>query len=125
MEPGNALDFIANSFEVELCDGTTKLLKDCSAWQMLNLPVSVVLKIPDRLYSEYMTSSAYLESAMSKHIVQNCGKDYIMKKWNSIKSSVSVEVGQISTPSKGTQMNPQLLTSNPRPPVRYDEHPLQ
>ncbi|KAL5504862.1 hypothetical protein ACEPAH_7525 [Sanghuangporus vaninii] len=82
MEAGEDLAFIADSFNVELLDGTTKLLKDCSTWEMLNLPVSVVLDIPDRLYDQYSISSTYLEGALNNHLVQTIGKDVLMQKWS-------------------------------------------
>ncbi|KAL5521195.1 hypothetical protein ACEPAG_9118 [Sanghuangporus baumii] len=82
MEQEEGLNFIADSFKVELCDGSTKLLKDCSAWEMLNLPVAVVLDIPDRLYNEYSITSKFLEDALYSHLVQTIGKDVLMQKWD-------------------------------------------
>ena len=81
MGPGEDLEFIADTFEVELCNGTKKLLGQCSPWEMLNLPVAVVLDIPDRLYAEYLITSAYLDTALTKYLVQYVGKDVLMKKW--------------------------------------------
>lgn len=81
MAPGQDLEFISDTFKVELCDGTTQLLRNCSTWEMLNLPIPVILDIPDRLYADYSISSKFLENALTKHLVQTVGKDALMKEW--------------------------------------------
>ncbi|KAL5483399.1 hypothetical protein ACEPAI_8630 [Sanghuangporus weigelae] len=53
-----------------------------SSWEMLNLSVSVVLDIPDRLYDQYSISLTYLEGALNNHLVQTIGKGVLMQKWD-------------------------------------------
>ncbi|KAL5504865.1 hypothetical protein ACEPAH_7528 [Sanghuangporus vaninii] len=88
MEAGEGLEFIADHFDVKLLNGNTKLLKDCSTWEMLNLPISVVLDIPNRLYdfvdqynNQYPISPKFLEDTLHKHLVQTIGEDALMQKW--------------------------------------------
>lgn len=70
------LSFIADSFKIETCTpGPIKLFKDLSTWELLNLKVSTVLEIPDRLYNEYSISSKFLEDVMRKYTIQSTGKD--------------------------------------------------
>lgn len=73
--------FIRDTFSVKTCTGTKKLLKDCSAWELLNLHVSTILDMPDRLFSEYNISSQFLEKVMSKYIIQSINKDTLMQLW--------------------------------------------
>ncbi|CAG8526110.1 15098_t:CDS:2 [Acaulospora colombiana] len=79
LERTESLNYIADSFKVELCDGTQKLLKDCTSWEMLNLKASTILDLPGRLFEEYNVSEQYLESIMEKHIIQTVGKDDLEK----------------------------------------------
>jgi len=70
------LSFIADSFKIETCTpGPIKLFKDLSTWELLNLKVSTVLEIPDRLHNEYSISSKFLEDVMRKYTIQSTGKD--------------------------------------------------
>jgi len=69
------LSFIADNFKVETCTGRMKLFTDLSTWELLNLKVSTVLEIPDRLYNEYSISSKFLEDVMRKYTIQSTGKD--------------------------------------------------
>ena len=81
MAVGAPLHFIADSFSVETCNGTVKLLRTCDVWELLNLKVSSVTEIPQRLYKEYRISSTYLDSVMKNYIIQSVSKDTLMKKW--------------------------------------------
>ncbi|KAL8967294.1 MAG: hypothetical protein Q9183_002988 [Haloplaca sp. 2 TL-2023] len=67
------LAFIADRFVIETCDGTKKLFKDLSKWELLNLKVPTVLEIPDRLSVEFGISSAFLQGAMKKYGIQSVG----------------------------------------------------
>ncbi|KAF8968538.1 pyridoxal phosphate-dependent transferase [Flammula alnicola] len=78
---GAELAFIRDSFAVKTCTGETKLLKDCTAWELLNLKVETILDMPDRLHSEYRISPEFLDSVMSKYIIQSINKDTLMQKW--------------------------------------------
>ncbi|CAG8556794.1 1827_t:CDS:2 [Acaulospora morrowiae] len=73
------LHFIADSFKVELCDGTQKLLKDCSTWEMLNIKAQTILDFTERLSKEYNISEQYLESVMHNYLIQTVGKDVLKK----------------------------------------------
>lgn len=81
MRDEKALKFIADSFTVETCKGNVKLLKDFTTWELLNLKVSTVVEIPERLNKQYQISSAFLDSAMKKYLVQTIGKDVLMEQW--------------------------------------------
>jgi len=83
MEKNAPLSFIADSFEVETCaPGPRKLFKDLQMWDLLNLKVSTVLEIPDRLYNEYSISSKFLENVMGKYTIQSTGKDTLERQYN-------------------------------------------
>ncbi|KIJ32191.1 hypothetical protein M422DRAFT_52980 [Sphaerobolus stellatus SS14] len=78
---GAEMAFIRDTFSVKTCIGVTKLLKDCTAWELLNLNVSTVLDLPDRLHSEYSISPEFLDKVMSKYIIQSINKDTLMQRW--------------------------------------------
>ncbi|KAF5319231.1 hypothetical protein D9619_008287 [Psilocybe cf. subviscida] len=78
---GNELAFISESFSIETCQGTSKLLKDCTVWEMLNFKTRTILDIPERLNAEYRISPEFLSSTMSKYIIQTVNKDTVMQKW--------------------------------------------
>ncbi|KAL8689385.1 MAG: hypothetical protein Q9218_004937 [Villophora microphyllina] len=61
------------TFVIETCNGTKKLFKDLSKWELLNLKVPTVLEIPDRLSIEYGISSAFLQNTMKKYGIQSVG----------------------------------------------------
>ena len=81
MAADGPLAFISDTFNIETCTGQTKLLRDCTVWELLNFQVETIVEIPERLYKEYRISSQYLESAMSNYLIQTISKDEIMKKW--------------------------------------------
>lgn len=76
------LSFISDTFKVKTCVGETKLLKDLSTWELLNLRVPTVLEIPERLQQECDISATYLDSVMKKYIIQSISKDVLMDKWH-------------------------------------------
>lgn len=78
---GKELNFISESFNVEICTGETKLLKDLSVWEMLNLRARTILEIPTRLQGEYGISGAFLDRVMKSYIIQSINKDTLMKRW--------------------------------------------
>lgn len=67
------LSFIGSTFVVETCNGSKKLFKDLSKWEMLNLKVPTVLEIPDRLSVEYGISSTFLTNTMKEYGIQSVG----------------------------------------------------
>lgn len=78
---GAEMHFIRDTFSVTTCDGATKLLKDCTPWELLNLKVSTILDIPDRLRADYSISPEFLDKTMSNYIVQTINKDALMQRW--------------------------------------------
>ncbi|KAK7053227.1 hypothetical protein VNI00_003850 [Paramarasmius palmivorus] len=74
MGEGQPLDFIADSFEVPTCTGTSKLLRDFTTWELLNIAPNDVLDIPTRLYKQYSFSSTFLETALKPFIIQSASK---------------------------------------------------
>ncbi|KAG9111910.1 hypothetical protein FRC07_008010 [Ceratobasidium sp. 392] len=73
--PDQPLDFIRDSFKVELCgqSGRRKLLKDCSTWELLNLEPNTILEIPYRLGREYDVAAEALTNIMRPFLVQTVG----------------------------------------------------
>ncbi|KAH9482174.1 L-tyrosine decarboxylase [Psilocybe cubensis] len=78
---GAEMEFIRDTFSVKTCVGDKKLLKDCSPWELLNLHVSTILDMPDRLHDEYNISPQFLEKVMRKYIIQSTNKDTLMQRW--------------------------------------------
>ncbi|KAF8761874.1 Pyridoxal-dependent decarboxylase conserved domain [Rhizoctonia solani] len=68
MELGSPLDFIRDDFNIELCNGETKLFSEASAWELMNLKPETVFEIPERLQNEYL--------------IQTCGKDVLEEKFS-------------------------------------------
>ena len=84
MEKGGPLEFIADTFYVDVekdSKVSRKLLKDLSVWELLNLTVTRINDIPDRLYEEYGISGPFLESTMKEYIIQTVSKDALERKW--------------------------------------------
>ncbi|KAL8700488.1 MAG: hypothetical protein Q9224_000947 [Gallowayella concinna] len=67
------LSFVGGTFVMETCSGSKKLFKDLSRWELLNLKVSTVLEIPERLSIEYGISSGFLQDTMKKYGIQSVG----------------------------------------------------
>ncbi|CCO32116.1 L-2,4-diaminobutyrate decarboxylase Short=DABA decarboxylase [Rhizoctonia solani AG-1 IB] len=82
LEPGAPLESIRDIFNVELCDGETKLFSQLDTWELLNLKPETVFAIPERLENEFDISSSFLSAVMSKYLIQNLGKDVLEKKYN-------------------------------------------
>ena len=75
MKQDGPLSFIATTFEIETCLGATKLLKDLTKWELLNLKPKAILDIPERLYGQYHMSPAFLNSVMQDYGIQSTSKD--------------------------------------------------
>ncbi len=67
------LSFIGSTFAMETCGGAKKLFKDLSKWELLNLKVSTVLEIPDRLSIDFGISSTFLQDTMEQYGIQSVG----------------------------------------------------
>lgn len=74
MKKDEPLAFIADTFEVETCVKTTKLLKDLTKWELLNLKPTEILDIPEKLYHQYHISSSFLDSVMQDYGIQSTSK---------------------------------------------------
>jgi hypothetical protein len=81
---GHPLEFIADSFEINTCaePRTRKLFKDLNTWELLNLRVTDILSIADRLQVDYGITSTYLTSVLDPYLVQTTGKDVLQSKFN-------------------------------------------
>jgi len=56
-----------------LADGTAKPIKDCEAWDLLNLKPDTVLDIPQQLFTLYGISQTFLEKALKPFSIQTLG----------------------------------------------------
>jgi hypothetical protein len=79
------LNFIGDSFMVTPAGppGTpAKPLSELTDWELLNIPVSEILGIADRLHSEFGLSTEFLTDALEPYLVQSAGKEKMFKKYN-------------------------------------------
>lgn len=74
MKKAGPLAFIADTFEIETCIKATKLLKDLTKWELLNLKPKEILDIPEKLYRQYHISSSFLDSVMQDYGIQSTSK---------------------------------------------------
>ncbi|EPQ53147.1 PLP-dependent transferase, partial [Gloeophyllum trabeum ATCC 11539] len=72
------LAFAYGTFQVCTCTGQTKLFKDCTIWELLNLTPDTVLGLPIQLSCQFGVSSAFVEEAMQDYDVQSVGKDELV-----------------------------------------------
>lgn len=82
MKYGKPLAFIADSFKVQPCVGESKLFKDFTTWELLNIKPAEVLNIPERLYSQYLVSPKFLQSVMETYGIQSTSKDALEKEFD-------------------------------------------
>lgn len=82
MKNGNLLAFIADSFEMKPSIGDTKLFKDFTTWELLNIRPTEILDIPERLYDQYRISPKYLQSVMETYGIQSTSKDVLEKEFD-------------------------------------------
>ncbi|KAF8813146.1 PLP-dependent transferase [Phlegmacium glaucopus] len=80
MKTGGPLEFIADRFSLPTFQESsnsvvTKLLKDFSSWELLNIAPDVVLDIPDRLRQQFFITPAFLQTALYEYLIQTIGKD--------------------------------------------------
>ena len=81
MKSGNELNYIADTFEVPLPTGQSKVLAEMSLWELLNLTPKAILDVPRRLESEYGITPTYLDTVLGKYIVQTRGKQAVEIEW--------------------------------------------
>ncbi|CAG8788122.1 32436_t:CDS:2 [Gigaspora margarita] len=82
------LSFIGKNFSIELANGSVKLFKDCTTWELLNLKPTTVLSIPERLYQKYGITSQFLQASLKDYTIQTVGKDYLEQKFGITKPSL-------------------------------------
>lgn len=76
------LSFIVDSFKVETCKGgEPTLFNSLCTWDLLNLKVSTILDISERLQKEYSISSDYLQKVMGNYSIQSTGKDTLERQY--------------------------------------------
>jgi hypothetical protein len=107
MKKDGPLEFIANTFRLHDNDtdtfrlrggNDTKLFKDLTSWELLNIPPDVVLNIPDRLRKVYGITSQFLQNSLEKYLVQTAGKDSdIFQEFNTDQTKLNEMVYFIST----------------------------
>ncbi|KAK7013211.1 pyridoxal phosphate-dependent transferase [Favolaschia claudopus] len=82
IQPDQELSFIASTFIIELADGTRKLLRDCTAWELLNLSLLTVATIPLCLYEQYGISSDALSAALQPFSIQTIGMEELNRRFD-------------------------------------------
>ena len=81
MKENGPLAFLAETFEIDTCQGSRKLFKDLTLWEMSNLKAKTILDIPERLYGEYHISPGFLDSMMKEYGIQSTGKEKLEKEF--------------------------------------------
>jgi len=61
------------ALQVSLLDGSEKTLADCTAWELMNLPIEVVLGMPDLVTAQTGIGSSDLAGFMNNHTVSALG----------------------------------------------------
>ena len=84
MEKGQVLDFCAPTLKVYTCGNTTEkvLFSDLKSWDLVNLPVDVILNLPEDLHDQCGVSQDFLGKALKPFLVQEQGKDGLLKKYS-------------------------------------------
>ncbi|KAL2864761.1 pyridoxal phosphate-dependent decarboxylase family protein [Aspergillus lucknowensis] len=73
---------LMTDFKVKPChQKDKKAFGDLTTWEMLNLEVSTVLEIPDRLYNEFGISATALAAALNDYSIQTVGKDALEREY--------------------------------------------
>lgn len=81
MAPGGPLNRIAESFQVTLCGGGSKLFNECSTWELLNLTPDTVLDLERRVTQDFGFSKKYYQKVMGDHIIQTISKDSLLSQY--------------------------------------------
>ena len=84
MAPGKALAFTAETLKVHTCARPTEevLFSALSTWELLNLPVDVVLGLPEQLERQCGVTPDFLADALKEFLVQEVGKDVLMRMYD-------------------------------------------
>ncbi|KAF8824088.1 hypothetical protein HHX47_DHR9000097 [Lentinula edodes] len=78
----NQLEFIADTFHVDTCTHESKLLKDFTTWELLNILPSNVLDIPTRINEEYGITAQFLQDALKPYLAQTVGKERLEREFH-------------------------------------------
>ncbi|KAL1744697.1 pyridoxal phosphate-dependent transferase [Schizophyllum fasciatum] len=83
-EPDGPLVFVADRFEVVTAGSSQEkqLFKNLDTWQLLNLPIPVVLSIGEELYQQFGITPEFLTSAISPYLIQNKGMEHLVDKYD-------------------------------------------
>ncbi|XRM42698.1 hypothetical protein ABZX51_005909 [Aspergillus tubingensis] len=71
------LQFLTGKFEIENCQGETKIFDEMTAWELLNLRPDTVLGIPQHLYDHHNISNDFLDKVMVDYNIQNISKSQL------------------------------------------------
>lgn len=71
------LQFLTGKFEIENCQGETKIFDEMTAWEPLNLRPDTVLSIPQHLYDHHNISNDFLDKVMVDYNIQNISKSQL------------------------------------------------
>jgi hypothetical protein len=82
MDPGEDLAFVADTFTVTVDAKPPKVFSTLKPWELLNLPPETILDLPEQLERQCGVTEAYLASALKKWLVQEVGKDELIRKFN-------------------------------------------
>ena len=82
MKDGKPLAFIADSFKMKPCAGDSKLFKDFTTWELLNIRPTDILDLPERLYDQYRISPDFITSIMETFGIQSTSKDILEKEFD-------------------------------------------
>ncbi|KAJ3806191.1 hypothetical protein F5876DRAFT_69154 [Lentinula aff. lateritia] len=67
----------ADKFHVDTCTHESKLLKDFTTWELLNILPTDVLNIPTHLNKEYSITAQFLQDALNPYLKQTIGKEHL------------------------------------------------
>jgi hypothetical protein len=77
MESDAELKKVLEKFEISTCKDEKKLFKNLTNWERLNLRVSTILEIPERLEEEFGVAPSYLEGVMKPFSIQSTGQQHL------------------------------------------------
>ena len=69
------LQFVADKFKAQTCQGERKLFKDMTTWELLNLRPKTVLDLPQAMNEQCGVSPVFLGTALEEYNIQTIGKD--------------------------------------------------
>jgi hypothetical protein len=81
MKNNEDLESLMRDFTVHTCHNPSQevAFASLSTWDLLNLPVDVILGIPQALHSQCGISQQFLSAAIKEYLVQETGKDELLR----------------------------------------------